>query len=88
MLSACCVGSRRARTEESTTAQALMQKGPETAYEGPDTVFIASEIPQDVADRMIGKSRTASGAVVPLEDLRYLRISYVDFSDSDCVGEL
>ena len=37
---------------------------------------------------MTGKSRPASGAVTPLENLRYLRISYVDFSDSVRTGEM
>ena len=89
LLSACnWGGNRRARTDEATPPQALLQKGPDTAYAEPDTVFISSEIPQDVADRMIGKSRPASRAVTPLEDLRYLRISYVDFSDSVRTGEM
>jgi len=89
LLSACCGnGARRARTEEATSAQALLQKGLETAYAGPDTVFTSTGIPQDVLDRMIGKSRPTSGAVVPLEDLRYLRVSYVDFSDSVRTGEM
>ena len=74
-------GSRRSHQAEEPEAIAPVQKG-------PDTVFTAMEVPQDVAERMIGKSRPASGAVIPIEDLRYLRISYVDFSDSVRTGEM
>lgn len=89
LLSACNGGGAgRSRAGETAASQDLVQKGPDTAYVVPDTVFTATEIPQDVADRMTGKSRPASGAVTPLEDLRYLRISYVDFSDSVRTGEM
>jgi len=53
----------------------------------PEPVFSAEPIPEDVEARMRGVS-FPEGAQIKLSDLRYLRISYVDFDGNDQVGEL
>ena len=52
-----------------------------------DTVFAAMAIPPEVEARMRGVSYP-EGATVPLGDLRYLRLSYVDFSGAVQTGEM
>ena len=53
----------------------------------PDTVFVSMPIPPEVEARMRGVSYPAH-ATIPLEDLRYLRLSFVDFDGQSQVGEL
>ena len=53
----------------------------------PAPVFTASAIPPSVEKRMHGVSYP-EGAGIRLEDLRYLRLSYVDFDGKEQVGEL
>lgn len=53
----------------------------------PDSVFVSTPIPPEVEARMRGVSYPAH-ATIPLEDLRYLRLSYVDFDGKSQVGEL
>jgi len=50
-------------------------------------VFTAEPIPGPVAARMRGRSYP-EGAAIPMEDLRYLRLSYVDFDGKEQVGEM
>jgi hypothetical protein len=50
-------------------------------------VFTAGTIPPKVESRMRGVSYP-EGAEIPLSDLRYLRLSYVDFNGKPQVGEL
>ena len=63
---------------------------PETA-EVADTVFVpvfsAMEIPDSVFERMKGRSYPEN-ASIPLSDLRYLRLSYVDFEGGHRHGEM
>ena len=61
---------------ESTPVQDLFQP-----------VFTAGTIPPEVESRMRGVSYP-EGAEIPLSDLRYLRLSYVDFNGKPQVGEL
>ena len=64
---------------------------PEPAEEepvpAPEPVFTAGPIPTDVEARMRGVSYP-EGAQIKLSDLRYLRLSYVDFDGNDQIGEL
>ena len=64
---------------------------PEPAAEepvpAPEPVFSAEPIPEDVEARMRGVSYP-EGAQIKLSDLRYLRLSYVDFDGNEQVGEL
>ena len=52
-----------------------------------EPVFTAEPIPADVEDRMRGVS-FHDNPDIQLSDLRYLRLSYVDFENEDRVGEL
>ena len=52
-----------------------------------EVVFSAEPIPADVEARMRGVSYPEN-AQIPLSDLRYLRLSYVDFDGNEQVGEL
>jgi hypothetical protein len=52
-----------------------------------EPVFISEPIPADVEARMRGISYP-DDAEIPLSDLRYLRLSYVDFDGNEQVGEL
>ena len=53
----------------------------------PDTVFAAMPIPAEVEARMRGVSYP-EGATVPLDDLRYLRLSHIDFEGTVRTGEM
>lgn len=60
--------------------------------ESPDTLAFTPEfsiagIPPAVAERMRGKS-VPEGADVPWDELRYLRLSYVDFDGVERTGEM
>lgn len=50
-------------------------------------VFTAEVIPSSVLERMQGRS-LPEGARISVDDLRYLRLSYVDFDGKDQVGEM
>ena len=52
-----------------------------------DPVFTSGPIPEAVEARMRGVSYP-DDAEIPLSDLRYLRLSYVDFDGDEQVGEL
>lgn len=52
-----------------------------------EAVFIQEPIPESVERRMRGVSYP-EGADIPLADLRYLRLSYVDFDGNEQVGEM
>ena len=59
----------------------------EVSPAAPDSVFVSMPIPPEVEARMRGASYPAH-ATISLEDLRYLRLSYVDFDGREQVGEL
>ena len=59
----------------------------ETASVPFQPVFTAEAIPSEVEARMRGKSYP-EGASIALSDLRYLRLSYVDFDGVPQTGEL
>ena len=59
----------------------------EVSPAAPDSVFVSMPIPPEIEARMRGVSYPAH-ATIPLEDLRYLRLSYVDFEGNPQVGEL
>ncbi len=65
--------------------------GPENPGEvspaAPDSVFVSMSIPTEVEARMRGVSYPAH-ATIPLEDLRYLRLFYVNFEGNPQIGEL
>ena len=73
-----CAGRRSVPAVEEAPA-------PEAVPQGP--VFTAVPVPEDVAGRMRGCSYP-EGASVRMEDLRYLRLSYVGFDGKDRVGEM
>ena len=52
-----------------------------------EPVFTAEPIPAAIEARMRGVSYPED-AEIKLSDLRYLRLSYVDFEDHELVGEL
>ena len=65
------------------------QAGPAEAT-GParlDTVFSAGAVPPEVEARMRGVSYP-EGATVPLSELRYLRLSHIDFEGTVRTGEM
>ena len=70
---------------QGSTPAPLAEPIAETAPAGP--VFTAEPIPAAVEARMRGVSYP-DDAEVKLSDLRYLRLSYVDFEGGDQVGEL
>ena len=60
---------------------------PKTEPVSVETVFSAEPIPASVEARMRGVSYP-DDAEIKLSDLRYLRLSYVDFNGDEQVGEL
>ena len=60
---------------------------PKAAPVSVETVFSAEPIPASVEARMRGVSYP-DDAEIKLSDLRYLRLSYVDFNGDEQVGEL
>ena len=61
--------------------------GPETEGAAPEAVFTAEPVPEAVEARIRGVSYP-DDAEVELSDLRYLRLSYVDFDGREQVGEM
>ena len=59
----------------------------EVSPAAPDSIFVSMPIPPEIEARMRGVSYP-DHATIPLEDLRYLRLSYVDFEGNPQVGEL
>ena len=77
LLAGCqCRQGSPAPAEESVTTEAASAP-----------VFTAEPIPEAVEARMRGVSYP-DDAEVKLEDLRYLRLSYVDFNGKEQVGEM
>ena len=79
----------RGRSGRASDGQGANPAGVEVAVAVPavDTVFAAMPIPPEVETRMRGVSYP-EGATVPLGDLRYLRLSYVDFNGALQTGEM
>ena len=75
-------GSAPARTLPET-----VETAPEAAPAPFRPVFTAEAIPAEVEARMRGKSYP-EGATIALSELRYLRLSYVDFDGAPQTGEL
>ncbi len=50
-------------------------------------LFISSEVPEEVQDRMIGKSMPES-IPIPFDELRYLTLPYYDFNGEIQTGEM
>jgi hypothetical protein len=73
--------------EEAGTSAGAAEAGAHTGVPAVDTVFAAMPIPPEVETRMRGVSYP-EGATVPLGDLRYLRLSYVDFNGAVQTGEM
>ena len=63
--------------EKSTRPEESMEKAP----------FSISEIPDDIFARMQGKSYP-DNCSIPREDLRYLKVQYIDFNGATQQGEL
>ena len=82
---ASCGGNRRAE------ASVVQEPQPEAVVVGavslPDTVFVSQPVPPEVERRIRGVS-LPDGAVITLEQLRYLRLSYCDFDGNTQTGEL
>ena len=74
-----CKGRRSA-----PVAAALVDEVVEAAFE---PVFEAVPIPPEIEARMRGASYP-EGAEIKLDDLRYLKLSYIDFEGSPQVGEM
>ena len=78
-------GNEAASTsEKKLNDEAGLAESEKPASEG---VFTKSGITDDIKQRINGISYPA-GCTVPYEDLRYLRVSYVDYSGNAQVGEL
>ncbi len=73
--------------EEALEEEPAQTDTEEKSVDASAGVFTKSEITDDIKQRINGISYPA-GCTVPYEDLRYLRISYVDYSGTPRVGEL
>ena len=78
-LTAGCRQRQGSADSESTVAEAGLS--------AVEAVFTQERIPEPVERRMRGISYP-EGAEIPLADLRYLRLSYVDFDGKEQVGEM
>lgn len=67
---------------------ALPGPQPEVAAEVPDTVFSSEPLPEAVVNRIMGVSYPENGAQVALDELRYLRLSYVGYDGDVRTGEM
>ena len=79
----CLLAGRQCR-QGSAPAPVVLPKAEPVSVE---TVFSAEPIPASVEARMRGVSYP-DDAEIKLSDLRYLRLSYVDFNGDEQVGEL
>ena len=87
LLATACLLTGCIRGCGSSTPEPAPANPEEVSPTAPDTVFVSTPIPPEVEARMRGVSYPAH-ATIPLEDLRYLRLSYVDFEGNPQVGEL
>ena len=78
-----CKGRRAVQAGQAVSGEVAGDTGEVPA--GP--VFEAVPIPPEIEARMRGVSYPA-GAQIKLDDLRYLRVSYMDFDGCPQVGEL
>jgi len=84
LLPACLLSGCRSRSG----SRAEEPQVPEAVAEIPaQSIFTAQPIPPSVEARMRGVSYPED-AEIPLSDLRYLQLSYVDFDGKDQVGEM
>ena len=77
-----CKGGTRAPAEADAAPEA-----PEAVEETFVPVFTSVPVPADVEARMRGVTYPED-AEIALEELRYLRLSYIDFEGNDRVGEM
>lgn len=78
------------RQRGSAAAQTLPETAEIAAEAAPapfQSVFTSEAVPPEVEARMRGKSYP-EGAAIALSELRYLRLSYVDFDGEPQTGEL
>ncbi len=52
-----------------------------------EPVFTSAPVPQEVQERMLGKSYPED-CTIPMADLRYLQITYVNFDGETALGEM
>ena len=86
LASLCLFSGCRMRQGRPQAAEA----GPEAVQEAPvirEPVFQALSIPTETEARMRGVSYP-EGAEIQLSELRYLKLSYVDFDGEEQVGEM
>lgn len=81
-----CIGGRRSESSNAGQKDTATVATPPVTPE-PDTLFVSMRIPPEVEARMRGVSYPAD-ATVSLQDLRYLRLSYIDFEGNMKIGEL
>ncbi len=76
--------------EETKEENPEEQEEPEVTEQqdtAAETGFSKSEISEEIKARINGKSY-AEGCTVPYENLRYLKVMYVNFQGQDCSGEM
>lgn len=83
----CCVACRQRGSAAAQTLPEQVETAIEAAPVPFQPVFTAEAIPAEVEARMRGKSYP-EGAAIALSDLRYLRLSYIDFDGAPQTGEL
>lgn len=81
-----CIQGRRSNAPETGQEDSVTVEASPVA-QGPDTLFVSMRIPPEIEARMRGVSYPA-GATISLQELRYLRLSYIDFEGNMQVGEL
>lgn len=81
-----CIQGRRSSAPETGQKDSVTVEASPVAQE-PDTLFVSMRIPPEIEARMRGVSYPV-GATISLQELRYLRLSYIDFEGNMQVGEL
>ena len=90
LLIAALLGCPACRQRGSAAARTLPETAEIAAEAAPapfQPVFTSEAVPPEVEARMRGKSYP-EGAAIALSELRYLRLSYVDFDGEPQTGEL
>ena len=87
LLSGCRFAGSRGGAEGPDTASIASVSEEDGGALACDTVFVSGTIPPEVEARMRGISYPAD-AGIPLQDLRYLRLSYIDFEGNARTGEM
>ena len=87
LLATACILTGCFRGCGSSAPEPAPENPEEITPAAPDSVFVSMPIPTEVEARVRGVSYP-DHATIPLEDLRYLRLSYVDFEGNPQIGEL